>query len=175
MLSLACPSPPFSALLLQSHFLPFMSCNLIRCQCNTKYLQGGWSYSRFLIVVHVFGRSHIEGFFPPWRFHLKSHVPRSISFRPVMLTFEHGWNQVNFITDLIFWIQSWSNVVACLLPSTCRSEDGVVIPRFMTTLTFTLPKQPQLCKKITHSATVLQCRIYIPLGLWCQGHPFVPQ
>ena len=56
MLSLACPSPPFSALLLQSHFLPFMSCNLIRCQCNTKYLQGGWSYSRFLIVVHVFGR-----------------------------------------------------------------------------------------------------------------------
>ena len=41
---------------------------------------------------------------------LKSHVPRSISFRPVMLTVEPGWNQVNFIIDLIFWIQSWSNV-----------------------------------------------------------------
>ena len=65
--------------------------------------------------------------------------------------------------SLSILIQSSSNIVAGLLPSTCRSEDDGVIPRFMTTLTFTLYQNNHNCaRKSLFSVHNLQ-PFYIPL------------
>ena len=91
---------------------------------------------------HIFKETLLKVFIPPANTLLTfsddgAQVSRSISFRPVMLRDEikpgFSWS---------IWIQS-----CCLVPSTCRSEDDGVIPRFMTTLTFALYQNNHNCTR----------------------------